>query len=230
MRVKPHIRRIIESLPGIGPTVLAAYRRIHPSDAGFPGTRRYWERRYAEGGTSGPGSYGRLARFKADTVNAFVAAQGIRSVVEFGCGDGNQLAFMSYPSYLGVDISETSVRLCRERFATDATKRFQHLDAYRGERAELSLSLDVIFHLVEDATYESYMRLLFAAAESYVIVYSSDCIGRPTFHIKHRSFTDWIAQHEPEWRLLRRILNRHPLEGDFETGSWSDFFIYSKGR
>jgi hypothetical protein len=31
----------------------------------------YWERRYADGGTSGSGSYGRLAEFKATFLNAW---------------------------------------------------------------------------------------------------------------------------------------------------------------
>jgi hypothetical protein len=33
-----------------------------------------------------------------------VAERRIRSVIEFGCGDGNQLGLMRYPSYLGLDI------------------------------------------------------------------------------------------------------------------------------
>ena len=39
------------------------------------------------------------------------------------------------------------------------------------DRAELALSLDVIYHLVEDTVYESYMGQLFDSATKYVIVY-----------------------------------------------------------
>lgn len=35
----------------------------------FPGTADYWENRYAKGGTSGAGSYGRQAEWKAEIVN-----------------------------------------------------------------------------------------------------------------------------------------------------------------
>ena len=55
------------------------------------GSAAYWEKRYAASGTSGVGSYALFAQFKADVVNQFVATHGVHSVVEFGCGNGNQL-------------------------------------------------------------------------------------------------------------------------------------------
>jgi hypothetical protein len=48
--------------------------------------------RYGQGGTSGFGSYRRLAEFKAETLNGFVARMRIQSVIRYGCGDGAQLA------------------------------------------------------------------------------------------------------------------------------------------
>ena len=47
---------------------------------------------YASGGSSGPGSYGRLAAGKADFLNRFVEDHQIKTVLEIGCGDGNQLS------------------------------------------------------------------------------------------------------------------------------------------
>lgn len=37
--------------------------------------------------------------------NDFVRARGIDSVIEFGCGDGAQLALAEYPAYGGIDVS-----------------------------------------------------------------------------------------------------------------------------
>jgi hypothetical protein len=54
-------------------------------DQGFS-SNSYWEARYGAGGSSGAGSYGRLAAFKAAFVNAFVADNHIRSVLDLGCG------------------------------------------------------------------------------------------------------------------------------------------------
>ena len=44
-----------------------------PPDLVFTDSRSYWERRYAKGGDSGPGSYEELASFKATILNDFVA-------------------------------------------------------------------------------------------------------------------------------------------------------------
>lgn len=40
--------------------------------------------------------------------------------------------------------------------------------------ADLSLSLDVIYHLVEDEVFETYINTLFKSARRYVIIYSSN--------------------------------------------------------
>jgi hypothetical protein len=61
----------------------------------FPGSTRYWEQRYAHGGTSGGGSYGTLAVAKAKFLNNLVHKNNINSVIEFGCRDGHQLSFLA---------------------------------------------------------------------------------------------------------------------------------------
>ncbi|WP_125185483.1 hypothetical protein [Botryobacter ruber] len=37
-----------------------------------PWSSDYWEKRYSSGGTSGSGSYNRLAEFKADVLKSFI--------------------------------------------------------------------------------------------------------------------------------------------------------------
>jgi hypothetical protein len=200
--------------------------------ARWPGnSATYWEDRYARGGDSGSGSRGRLAEFKAEIINGFVTDNGIESVIEFGCGDGNQLKLAKYPKYLGFDVSAACVAACRSLFRADTSKRFELVHNYRGETAELALSLDVIYHLVELDVYEAYMRQLFSAAERYVIVYSSNSDdSAPLFarHIRHRRFADWINANQPDWTLLQCIPNRHPYSRDHRQGSWSDFYVYRK--
>ncbi|HWR97025.1 MAG TPA: class I SAM-dependent methyltransferase [Candidatus Methanoperedens sp.] len=197
----------------------------------FPGSRNYWTDRYAAGGNSGDGSYNQLAEFKAETLNHFVQSRTIQSVIEFGCGDGNQLALARYPTYLGFDVSATAVSLCRDAFGGDPTKRFELLDDYRGESAELALSLDVVYHLVEDDVYEEYMGRLFDSAQRYVIIYSSDIDENPASqspHVRHRKFTQWVEEQRPAWRLLVRIPNRYPLDPATGRGSFADFSIYER--
>ncbi len=166
-------------------------------------------------------------------LNKFVKEHAIRSVVELGCGDGAQLALAEYPSYVGYDISQEAVARCKKRFAQDPSKRFEHIGPDSGIlTAQLALSLDVIYHLVEDPVFDEYMHLLFRAAERYVIIYSSNhhdsgC-GPPW--IRHRRFTDWVESHRPDFQLQTRIDNPFPYERLGPRGSFSDFFIFASGQ
>lgn len=223
------VRRQVASIPVLGPG-LKSLRGRSPEE--FRSSPSYWEGRYRQGGNSGVGSYGRLARFKAEVLNAFVAEHGINSVVEFGCGDGAQLTLASYPSYMGLDVSPHVVKLCRQRFKNDPTKRFYDLQSVDGGsvRAELSLSLDVIYHLVEDGIYQAYMRNLADTATRFVCVYSSN-VSLPGHvpHIRHRCFTDWFADNAPEWTLMGHIRNAFPHDpANPDETSWADFYFFAR--
>jgi SAM-dependent methyltransferase len=195
----------------------------------FAGSAQYWDHRYAAGGDSGAGSYGKFATFKARVLNGLFAELKIQSVVEFGCGDGNQLTLLKVKQYLGVDVSAQAVARCRERFDGAAGRRFVTLAEYAGEPADCALSLDVIYHLVEDPVYEAYMRQLFDAARSLVVVYSSnheDPNKREAVHVRHREFTRWVASQAPHWRLLRHVPNAYPFRGNYREGSFADFYAF----
>lgn len=201
--------------------------RMRHKNSPFPGSSEYWERRYKSGGNSGDGSYGELAEFKADVINSFVLENGVEIVMELGCGDGNQLGLMKIPKYIGYDISQTAVEMCQKMYSNDANKSFFHYipEIYDGAEvnAQLSLSLDIIFHLVEDDVFESYMRHLFQSATDWVIVYSSDSeepFGDGTEHCRNRKFTDWISTNITGWEFMKKIENKYP------DRSVADFYIY----
>ena len=151
------------------------------------------------------------------------------TVIEFGCGDGNQLELAKYRGYLGFDVSATAIASCRKRFASDHTKNFRVIGDYAGETADLALSLDVIFHLVEDAVFEAHLATLFNAADRYVIIYSSnsdDNHGYEGTHVRHRRFTDWIATNATAWKMTEQVKNPYPFRGDDREGSFADFYMY----
>ncbi len=223
------------------PSPVARVRRLLRKLTGgrrFDRSGSYWEERYRLGGNSGSGSYGRLAAFKAEVLNAFVEREGIASLIEFGCGDGNQLSLATYPDYTGLDVAREAVRRCEKRFAGDVTKRFVHYDpaSFQAGRttpiADAALSLDVIFHLVEDEVFERYMAHLFASARRSVVVYSSNRegdAGERAKHVRHRRFTDWVDAHQPDWSLKEHIPNRYPESvNDGGEVSFADFYIYEK--
>jgi SAM-dependent methyltransferase len=197
---------------------------------GVPWSAAYWDMRYRRGGHSGAGSSGHLAQFKADIVNQIVRRYGIASVIDFGCGDGRQLQLASYPgSYVGLDVSPEAVRLCSERFSGDPDKRFLAASDDPGT-ADMALSLDVIFHLVEDETFDRYMRRLFAHALRFVVIYSSDYdAATPDAHVRHRRFSVWIGQHAPAWRRVLHIPNPYPFDSLApDDTSFADFHVYAR--
>jgi SAM-dependent methyltransferase len=205
-------------------TMIATMRRRF-TELTFPGSAEYWERRYRKGGDSGWGSAGALADYKAQFVNDYVESHRINSVIEFGCGDGRQLSLARYPQYVGVDVSRTVVDLCARRFVQDQTKSFV-VAPYAGPQAELSLSLDVIYHLVEDDTFSRYMAQLFSSATRAVIIYSSNSDVLADIHVRHRAFTTWIDQHIQGWQGVRfeNRLDHHWLDARLRP----DFWVYER--
>lgn len=227
-------REILRRLPVAGGVAnrLALTRRR----ASFAGSGAYWESRYREGGNSGLGSYGPLAEFKATILNGFVAERGIQRVIEFGCGDGAQLSLATYPEYVGFDVSPAVIERCRARFGGDSTRRFFiYTDRYPADLpplppADLALSLDVLYHLVEPEVFDRHLRDLFSASRRFVAVYSSDfdrVEAEP--HVRHRRFTKLVPERFPGWRLIRHDPNPYPYREEDGSGSLADFFFFEKG-
>ncbi|MBX2825087.1 MAG: class I SAM-dependent methyltransferase [Gammaproteobacteria bacterium] len=225
------MKAIIDKLPLVGSLRRSLRKSQRKTTRPFDSSGNYWEQRYEAGGNSGDGSYDLLAQFKAELLNEFVAEHQVKSLIEYGCGDGNQLKLARYPSYLGFDVSATAVDLCRNQFESDGTKSFYHMNEYAGQQAELTLSLDVVYHLVEDEVFDDYMKRLFDSASRFVIVYASNTDENPDPrppHVRHRHFTRWVDQFQPDWQLLKHVPNRHPYSAATRTGSFADFYLFSK--
>jgi SAM-dependent methyltransferase len=219
------IGRTLAALPVVG-AVLRSPARFRTSSS-------YWAKRYEHGNNSGAGSYGRLALFKADIINRFVRDNGVIELVEFGSGDGAQLGLADYPRYVGIDVSPRAVALCRQKFSQDSTKAFFGLESGVADtiRADMAMSLDVIYHLVEDEVYEVYMQRLVRSAGRFICVYSSN-VGLPghVAHVRHRCFSDWFAENAPEWSVTKYVRNAFPYDiQNPDQTSWADFYFFSRG-
>lgn len=161
----------------------------------------YWERRYLKGETSGEGSYNKSAKVKAEYINAVVKRHNIESVNDFGHGDGNQLFYIKgFDSYTGYDVSSAARKKCMERF-TDRDK-YTFIDSPSDfEVADLAISLDVIYHLVEDDVYHDYLKTLFSIGD-IILIYSTNKEVRGTNrHVRHRNITSYINDHFPDFKL-----------------------------
>jgi hypothetical protein len=218
------VKGLIRPLPGVRTLSLARQRM------NFKSSREFWENKYTRGGTSGDGSYGSLGQVKADIVNAFVRQRHVESIIEFGCGDGHQLSLGVYPRYVGLDVSKAAIDICIGKFAGDSTKSFF---LYDGERfvdhahlltSDLAMSLDVVYHLIEDSVYERYMAHLFSAGQRYVIIYSTNAdLSSVSPQVRHRRFATWVEANCPRWRLTDVV------QGPNTGPGRADFYVYERG-
>lgn len=229
-QIPARLRSVLRRAPRLRLALLQA--RTYVQRRRFPGSRAFWESNYREGGTSGPGSRGRLANYKAEVTNALVDERGIQSIIDFGCGDGYQASLIKCATYVGLDVSESAIDLCRERFASDSSRTFMVYNdptpASGAEQphADMALSLDVIYHLVEDDVFERYMADLFGMADKHVLIYSVNRVPDPARpdgpFTWAREFSNWVDNNAPDWHLETRLPNPYP-----ET-SWSDFYLYTR--
>ncbi|EEE36540.1 hypothetical protein RKLH11_373 [Rhodobacteraceae bacterium KLH11] len=191
---------------------------------------QYWTERYKRGKTSGAGSYGRLSVYKANFINVFVESEGIQSVVELGSGDGNQASLFDIPKYTGLDISEVCIERCNSAFKDRTNWSFSLPDAPI-EAHDLAISLDVIYHLVEEDVFATYINRLFDIAKKYVLIYSSDfdeVTGNR--HVRHRKYSRWVAENKKGWRVCLSEDNPFSYEGHGNSprNSFAAFTVFEK--
>ena len=189
---------------------------------------KYWEDRYIKGGDSGIGSCGELAQYKAGVINKFVNENNIQTVIEFGCGDGNQLRHYDFPKYVGLDISREAIKQCRNKFLGDRSKEFKLYDENQSNlelhKADLILSIDVLFHITDEVKFKTYLNTLFRFSKKYVIIYSTNFDKiHDSPHQIDRNFTNYISKCFSEFILIDEIKN--PYKGE---KTMSDFHIYKK--
>lgn len=184
---------------------------------------------------------GKLAQFKANVINEFNEKIDVSTYIEIGCGDGSQIERYEIGEYVGLEVSQAALDSCIEKHGEDPGKSFflyhpkYFVDHHRVFQCDVSMSLDIIYHLVEDELFERHMTHLFQCASQYVIIYSSNMKHQEyeesescASHVKHRKFTEWIDEHAKEWELYEKVENEFPLSKYPEKGTWSDFYIYER--
>jgi SAM-dependent methyltransferase len=213
-------------------------------------TAGYWERRYLHGGFSGAGSRGESLSQKigfAHTVYGDVQKEGGCGVLDLGCGDGRFAAGfvkfgleeqVNFTAYRAVDISpkalEIAEEFCRHNVPPEEVNRHMSFELFRPDRPEqpitpgvfgLGLSLEVIFHILEDDIYDLYMRTLFDRCRTVFIQTAADPepVRTAGDHIVWRDTQEWVWTHRPEAVCI------HHIPRPFGDRSFSDFFVYRTG-
>ena len=134
--------------------------------------KTYWENRYKSGSTSGLGSYGNYAELKSNIINKIIDNYSIKSICDFGCGDGNQISTIKIPSYTGYDISQSAVDICKHKYTNDPTKTFKNINEYNDTLVDMNMSLDVIYHIIDENDLET---LPFEKEILLPVVRAQDC-------------------------------------------------------
>lgn len=174
-------------------------------------TKSYWENRYKTAGNSGIGSYGQMALLKGEFINQVIQQFHLENAIEFGCGDGNNLAIYQFKDYLGIDISEKAISICREKYLADLSKSFINFESEKSRilgsflKADCALSIEVLFHILEEDEFKSYLANLFRVATKVVIIIASNRDGgvsKVSPHIHLRKFTGYIEEIAPEWKKI----------------------------
>lgn len=206
----------------------------------FSTSSEFWEKTYRLGNTSGSGSYGRVAAFKAKTLNDFVARNNIKRVLDLGCGDGNQNALFDFPHYTGIDTSETIINKNKALYADTPHREFFQNDCSDGGadthvyQPDLVVSLDVIFHLIEDELYNAYMNALFHSGNRYAIAFTHKLpAGEPvpetqSDHTKFRDVEGWAIENAPDFQLIDCLPNPYINADDGLGKSPCYFYIFAK--
>lgn len=128
----------------------------------------YWNARYAQGQTSGAGSYGEGLRRK---LKALEAIPDVSSVLEIGCGDfnfGKHVMFqykLPMEHYTGYDISKVILERNRGFYP-----KCTWLNEFPNQGADLLLCVDVLFHVLDDSTNEQLLDNLSKLWTKYLVV------------------------------------------------------------
>lgn len=183
-----------------------------------------WELRYRNGGNSGAGSYGSIADHKAEVINNLINEKNIKTITDCGCGDGNQISLIhGYDEYHGFDISPYIIDVCRKMFINKPNMHFYNsMDEL--PKADLILSLDVIYHIVDDNDFENYIKFLFNNSLRFVLLFTSNHTRNDnpdaSDYINHRIVTDYIEKNVSKFKLTQIITN------NLETSA--DFYLYER--
>lgn len=170
-------------------------------------SQQYWNARYDKGEGSGWGSEGKALQHKAAEINNIILDNSVSSVVDLGVGDGKLLNELTgFDLYFGYDISITAINKLKSNSKyANAEGCFPQYHFYDDIKqlpyADLAMSVDVIYHILEDDRYKEYMDTLFSKSK-LVYIYSTNKDETARGHVRHREFLKDVPE---DWELIENI-------------------------
>lgn len=148
-------------------------------------TKDYWNQRYASGGNSGYGSYDEQLTKKLKWLKGLP----IESITEIGCGDFN-FGFnllKQYPEakYTGYDISDVIIEKNKKLYP-----QYDFTNELPMPGADLTLCVDVLFHVLDDNEYDILLINLKQALRfgKYLALTAYEQPQKTANHLKVRVF------------------------------------------
>lgn len=156
--------------------------------------KSYWNQRYIDWGNSWKWSYGKNAIFKADFINNFIKENNIKTVLEVWVWDGNNLSLYEIENYLGLDISQKAIDICKEKFKLDDSKWFRIMDYTKPlKRVDLILCLDVLFHILNKKEWIKTIKYCIDNSK-YTIFYSFPKWTAKAPHLNDYNFEEYLEE------------------------------------
>ncbi|MGL5415415.1 MAG: class I SAM-dependent methyltransferase [Clostridium sp.] len=182
--------------------------------------KEYWESIYTSGGISGAGSYGEIAKYKSEIINTFSIEKNIQTVIEFGCGDGNQLGLMDYATYIGFDISKTAIDICKRKFSNDPSKIFYEYNPLEFESqkysSQLVVCIDVLYHIIDELDFIKTIKHIFECSDRFVIIHTKLTTkeSQEIPSIKDRNIFKYLNE-IPDFKISNIIKKNNGIGADF---------------
>jgi len=101
---------------------------------------------------------------------------------------------------------------------------------YNSEKAILTVSLDVLYHLVENKIFEQYIYTLFNASIKYVMIHSRD-VDEADSALENTGYKSITFKHFKDRKIsdyIEKNISTHKLIDKFETLENHYFLIYNK--
>lgn len=176
--------------------------------------RKFWNKKYGEGGISGRGSIGRYRNWKWNQIQLTCGLE-ISSLIDVGCGD---LSFWKHPiankilkgkgfKYTGIDISDIIIKRNRS-FAPKL--EFICAPAHTpqpGLRADVVLVLDLLFHIMDDGEYEQLIETLCEYTNKELVIYT----WKKNPFLLQNTDTDGVSQKYRPLGDVRHIFTQNDL-------------------
>jgi len=182
---------------------------------------KYRDERYKEWGNSWEWSYWENAIYKANFINEFVKSHSIQSAVEIWCWDWANLWLYRIQWYTWYDVSKKAIEMCDEMYKDDTTKEFYvNNENTELHQAELSLWIDMIYHIFPRAKREKMIDKIIEAWNKYVIFYTViNC--QPRVEGSCMNDYNFIEYIESKWR-------KYTIEESTPPASIAKFVVIEK--